>query len=269
MKRKCTVCGAVTKDDRLVACPECGADFVSGEPDRTLLTPQQEKYIVSRIWKRHWKFLFGGFSVLTVISIVFLAIALLEAYKSGTAHLEKTLVDRVSKEFKEPRIKNTVREVAAERAGEMMKKQIEPEVARAKQELQGQLADVQSAVDEIKKLAAPPSLSLHSSTITTNAGVYAAAMLFKPSKTMPLGPVVFVAEIQDGSQAMILDFWPKGSGFMTGDQSKKIQDNGRSARLEYQLIGFGYPHIELKLSSPARVRILGNHELKPFILEVK
>lgn len=269
MKRKCTVCHAVTTDDRLLACPECGADFVSGEPDRNLLTPQQERYIVSKIWRRHWKFLFGGFSVLTIISVVLLIVALVKAYNSGTAHLEETLVTRVAKEFEEPRIQKTVRDVAAERADEMMKKQIEPEVARAKQELQDQLVDVQSAVDKIEEMAAPPSLSLHERSITANAGVYAIAMRFKPSKTMPLGPVVFVAEIQDNSEAKILDFWPKGSGFMTGDRSKKIQDDGQSARLEYQLIGFGYPHIELKLSSPARVRILGNHELKPFILEVK
>ncbi|MCK4312170.1 MAG: hypothetical protein KAW88_05490 [Candidatus Cloacimonetes bacterium] len=269
MKRKCTVCSAITKDDRLVACPECGADLASGEPDRTLLTHQQEKYIVSKIWTRLLKFVLGGFSVLTIISIIFLIPNLITAYKSGIAYLEKTLVDRVSKEFEDPRIRDTVNEVAAELAGEMMQKQIEPEIAQVKQELQEQLANVQSAVDKIEQMAAPPSLSLYTTTISNNAGVYTAVMSFEPSKTMPLGPVVFVAEIQNDSQSKILDFWPKGGAFLSGDQSKKIEADGRMARLQYQLIGFAYPQIELKLSAPAQVKIHGNHELESFILEVK
>ena len=95
----------ITKEDRLIACPGCGAAFSSGEPDRNLLTPQQEKYIVSKIWKRHWKFLFGGFSVLTVISVTFLAVALVKAYKSGTDYIEKKLVNKIDTEFEEPKIR--------------------------------------------------------------------------------------------------------------------------------------------------------------------
>ena len=152
MKRKCTVCNTVTTEDRLVACPECGAYFLSGEPDRTLLTPQQEKYIVAKIWKRHWKFLFGGFSVLTVISVALLAWALIGAYKSGTARLEKTLVDKVSKEFETAQIRAVVSNVAETKAEALLLEQIRPEVETFKTEVASQLSELKSLVADTRQL---------------------------------------------------------------------------------------------------------------------
>ena len=152
MKRKCTVCGAVTKDDRLIACPECRADFVSAEPDRTVLTPQQEKYIVGKIWKRHWTFLFGGFTVLTIISVALLVLALVKAYTSGTARLEKTLVDRVSREFEDPQIHALVSNLAAIKAEALLLEQIKPEVATFKAEVASQLAELKSLVADTRAL---------------------------------------------------------------------------------------------------------------------
>ncbi len=131
----------ITTDDRLVACPECGADFSSGEPDRNLLTPQQEKYIVSKIWKRLRKFLFGGFSILTVISVVFLVVALVKAYRSGTNYIENMLVTKITEEFEEPKIRKIMEQVAKAEARSVITNQINPIVKDFKAHISSLKAD--------------------------------------------------------------------------------------------------------------------------------
>ncbi len=132
-----------------------------------------------------------------------------------------------------------------------------------------QFATVQSTVGTIEQMTAPPSLYFDSTstTITYKAGVYIATMFFKPSKTILIGPVVFVAEILSDSQSRILDFILVG--LINADISNMIQPDGRMAQFEYLAIGFDYPVIELKLSASAKVKISGNHGLETFILEVK
>ena len=152
MKRKCKICNTVTKEDLLIVCPECGADFNSGEPDRMLLTAQQEKYIVSKIWQKHWKLIFGGFSIIGVISLVLLFFTIVGLSKSATSHLEKILVDRVSKEFELPRIQVVVSNVATEQASYLMAEQITPEVTKFKADIAIQLKELNSLVKKTRIL---------------------------------------------------------------------------------------------------------------------
>jgi len=244
MKRKCKICGEVTKDDRLIVCPECGASFSNGEPDRALLTPQQEKYIIGKIWKKHWKFLFGGFSILTVISVALLVFALIKAYNTGTAYLEKTLVKNISNEFEQPRIKQTIEDVAKSEARDVITNQINPIVE-----------DFRAQIEKVK----PPTLSLSGRKIRKLESGYKITLQFTPSKNEPLGIIIFQASIYDDSDVQIVDFWPSGGAFSSGKDSKKIASDGKKARLAYSLLSVGRPKFDLTVSGKARIRIEGNY----------
>jgi len=58
--------------------------------------------------------------------------SLLQVYKAGVKHIEGVVVDRIAKEFNEPRIKETVREAATERANAIIEEQVNPVVAEWK-----------------------------------------------------------------------------------------------------------------------------------------
>ncbi len=244
MKRKCKICGEVTKDDRLIVCPECGGSFSNGESDRALFTPQQEKYIISKIWKKHWKFLFGGFSILTIISVALLVFALIKAYTAGTVYLEKTLVNNISKEFEQPRIKQTIEEVAKSEARDVITNQVNPIVE-----------NFRAQIEKVK----PPTLSLSSRETKKLESGYKITLQFTPSKNEPLGIIIFQASIDDDSDVQIVDFWPSGGAFISGKDSKKITSDGKKARLAYSLMSAGRPKFDLTLSGRARIKIEGNY----------
>jgi hypothetical protein len=124
-------------------------------------------------------------------------------------------------------------------------------------------------IETIKELAAPPSLSVYEIDITNKDNVYEAVMTFSSSKNEPLGQLEFYAAIQDESNSKIIDFWPANPTFLSGKDSKKIEANGKHARLIYQLMGAGYPSIRLKTSGTAIVEIQGNHDLEKFQIEIK
>jgi len=111
-------------------------------------------------------------------------------------------------------------------------------------------------------------LSFHSKEITKTDSGYTVKMLFKPSNPNPIGKLGFRAEIEKGSDTKILKFWPLPP-FRSGEDSMKISDDGKTARLIYGLFGGDPPKIELQLSGSARVQISGSHELKQFIIDVK
>jgi hypothetical protein len=244
MKRKCTTCGVITEDDRLIACPGCGANFSSGEPDRNLLTPQQEKYIVSKIWNKHWKFLFGGFSVLMIISVLLLVYAFVQAYRSGIDSIEKMLTTKIATEFEEPKIREVIEQVAKAEAQSVITNQINPTVE-----------DFKARIDRVK----PPALKLTSHDTEKLDTGYKITLQFTPSKNEPLGVIIFHASVDDDSDVRILDFWPSKGVFRHGKDSKKIEEDGKQALLRYSLLGVGRPSIDLTISGKARIKIQGNY----------
>ena len=50
---------------------------------------------------------------------------------------------------------------------------------------------------------------------------------------------------------------------------KKIETNGKVARLTYSLIGAGNPTFEIKVSKATIVRITGNYLSEPFIIKIE
>jgi len=126
-------------------------------------------------------------------------------------------------------------------------------------------------IEAIRKLAAPPKLSIQNVEIISKEGNHEAVLTFSSSKNEPLGLLTFVSTIQGNTETKIIDFWPTGKGgaFQHGPDSKKISPDGKSAMLIYSLLGAGSPSIMLKTSGPANVEIQGSHDLLPFNIEIK
>ena len=137
--------------------------------------------------------------------------------------------------------------------------------------LEEQQEKLERNVEEVDKKARPNTISFFSKKIEQIETGYKIKLRFKPMKNESLGQLVFVANLQGISDSKILDFWPTtgGGAFQSGEDSKKISEDSRSARLIYSLMGPGYPTIELKVSMPTSVQIEGNHDLEPFILKIE
>lgn len=122
-----------------------------------------------------------------------------------------------------------------------------------------------------ESLAEPCKLVLHSKSMTKDEKGCRVTLLFRPTKNESLGLLDFGAALPVGSSERIRDFWPtqKTSIFTAGEDSKKIADDGKSARLMYSLLSFGYPSVDLVVSGPTKVQIQGNNGLQTFEVDIK
>ncbi|HSP66396.1 MAG TPA: hypothetical protein VLN48_01635, partial [Bryobacteraceae bacterium] len=100
------------------------------------LTARQENRIYEHIRQRLKLYVFGGFSIYAVISGVFLIYSMISAYNRATEFLNRTVVEKVTDEFREPAIKKTVSEVASREAKQLLVEQIQPEVSKFQKETQ-------------------------------------------------------------------------------------------------------------------------------------
>jgi len=190
--------------------------------------------------------------------------------------VENKVETLVAKQFEEPRIKEIVKGVAANRADTLMSEQIRPEVEKFKIEIATRLNELEalgerirgleSMVTETAKLAGPPTLTLSGREMQKGPSGYKITLQFTPSKNEPLGTIVFVASVADNSDIRILDFWPKGT-FTSGKDSKKISEDGKQARLAYGLLSAGRATFEITLSAPGKISIEGNYLSEAILIE--
>ncbi len=133
------------------------------------------------------------------------------------------------------------------------------------------ISQLESELDHTKSLAEPCKLNLYSKNIKKEDDNYRVTLLFRPTKNERLGQLVFVADLPIDSGERILDFWPTDntSPFLSSNKSKKIAENGKSARLVYSLLSTGYPSVDLVVSGPTKVRIKGNNGIKTFEIDVR
>lgn len=137
---RCRSCGKEV-DNRLVICPSCGAaPSVDGEIN---LTPKQVKQI-SRQFRK--EFITGLLLWIGLLSLVF-GVGLLQIYQSAIQRIKILITERVSKEFEQPMIRETVQSVASRNAEQILLQEIRPEVDKFKNE-------IQKPIDETKQLAA-------------------------------------------------------------------------------------------------------------------
>lgn len=133
------------------------------------------------------------------------------------------------------------------------------------------ILNLEKELSETTNLTRSPILSLHSSKIDKVSSGYRTLLRFKPSKNQPLEAVVFTARVQKGSNSKILDLWPsaKHHAFASGPASKKITDEGKTARLQFSLVGASYPTVLLTVSEPAQLLIDSNYLPEPFFLNIE
>lgn len=255
--KTCGKCGANIDDPRLIACPECRRNLSQSSSS---LTPEQEEYIVNKLWKKLWKFLVGGFSVLAIISLLLLVSGLIKAYNRGITKLEDTLVSKISDEFETSKITETVRSVAEKKATDMLTNRIMPVVDDFKK-------SIQTYLNEVAEMAKPPTLSLNAKEVNENGGVYQAIIQFKPSKDVPLGRLDFLIKIISDNDTIIASAIPKHGGYMGGAGS--ISKDGKQVSLSFGIIGGGnHPTIEIHLSGEALLQITGNKITEPVVVKV-
>jgi cell division protein FtsL len=132
------------------------------------------------------------------------------------------------------------------------------------------ITQLEKELIQTKSLAEPCKLAFLSKNIEKVDQGYRVTMRFKPTKNERLGLLAFSAALPVNADNQILDFWPsKNSSFTSGKNSKKIENNGKSALLRYSLLGFGYPSIDLVVSGPTKVQIQGNNGLETFEIDVQ
>lgn len=124
--------------------------------------------------------------------------------------------------------------------------------------------------ESVKAHAAPNTLAFKASQVENDERGLAILVQFTPSKNVPLGALRFVARVPEDSDARIVDFWPwlKGPSFQSGDESKKIDQSGKTAVLRYNLLSIGEPTLRIVVSGPTPITLEGDHGVEAVHLQV-
>lgn len=121
------------------------------EPEPFVLSQAQQNHIIGIIWRRVQKWLIGGFSVLTLISLLSLVFGLYKAYIGGIKLFENILVENVSREFQTPKIKDTIEDVAKSQANAILKNQVNPEVEKFKSQTGAKVNQFEDFLAKLKQ----------------------------------------------------------------------------------------------------------------------
>jgi hypothetical protein len=170
MGRLCGSCHSKVDDDRLVACPNCGGVLTADAPRNNILQLEEKREIINEIWKRLWKWLIGGLSIIALGSFLHSGFTLDKLYNQGIEYVRGLLISRVEAEFQTEKISETVQRVAESQAKKMIKEEISPSIEAFQIELNIELLttkeatqfnllvtkafnDNRSAFDELKNIA--------------------------------------------------------------------------------------------------------------------
>jgi hypothetical protein len=132
------------------------------------------------------------------------------------------------------------------------------------------IVDLEVELQKTKELAQPNSLVLINKSIRkAEDGSFVLALHFRPNKNEQIGQVGLAAAIPLDSSSKITNIWPAGGEpFMSGDQSKKILEEGRVATLFYKPLGMNV-NVEITVTAPTLIRIEGNLGVEPFEVEIQ
>jgi hypothetical protein len=138
----CQTCGKAVEDDNIV-CPDpkCHGPLRSTPPVKGISPEDLDaitKHVWSQLWKKHIYFITGEFSILMLIGLF----GLVAVYHQATNEVKQLIVAKIDAEFKTERIRQTVSDVAANQAKELMLSQIQPEVQKFEAQVSTQLGEV-------------------------------------------------------------------------------------------------------------------------------
>ena len=179
MKRTCSYCGHEVQDDKEIVCPKCKTLLLAVTPDSCALTREQEKRLASHVAKslsKNWRFVLKVFG-LTIISITAIWTAI-GIYYTGTltdrfrkfqeetdkrladldretsnkvAFIQYSIVTNIEAQFKDPRIKEIMSQVAANQASNLLLKQINPQIELFQKGTSNTLAEFNKALVSFQK----------------------------------------------------------------------------------------------------------------------
>ncbi len=270
--RKCSECGHVVEDERLVACPECHTSFAEAKVEGTALTQEQEDEILKRLWQKQRRWFFGELSVLAIVGVG----SLFAIYLGTMNRVEVIIVDEVVKEFKTERIRDTVEQVAKSEASEIMEDELRPSILRFEEQVNSYLAEaqaeataVENELEEIREAVAPPKLVLKRKEINKTESGYTALLVFNRSKSGYLGIVSFAAQVLSDTSSRIVVLRPANTNYSTWEDGRETSGDGKAAWLSFQIMGVGNPIVELQTSGPCTVLLTGSHDLEALFLEIQ
>jgi hypothetical protein len=149
VERQCPRCRTVTTDDRLVRCPDCRSYFEILAKDPYSLTPQQEDKIYERLRGRLKAYVFGSFSLLAVFSFILMFDSLKSIYDRSVNFLNGLVIQRIDREFQEPRIQELIGKVASHEAKDLLNQQIYPQVISFQRETELSIQKLKQLTDDL------------------------------------------------------------------------------------------------------------------------
>ena len=111
------------------------------------LTPDQINQIAGRVKKKLYRTIYFW---LLILSLIF-GLSLWQIYTKATAQLQNLLVDRISDEFKQPMIRKTIEDVAANNAKQLFMNEIQPEVTKFKKDIHNEVEKQTENIVALKK----------------------------------------------------------------------------------------------------------------------
>lgn len=143
MVRECPNCHEQVSDSRLVVCPTCHNSLIK-KPNKNpvTLTPEEEKRILRRFWRNVFKrvLLFAG-----IISLL-TGVSLFGIYKKLTS----VVTNRIAAQFEEPRIKETLQNVAKTRAKDIINQHVDPELSKFRKDLSEKTKESERYLSKMK-----------------------------------------------------------------------------------------------------------------------
>ena len=300
INKRCPNCGRRPHDRLLVQCPDCRVAFVQEEPAYDGLTPEQLRLVARQIFKswKFWAVLVGlvGAAAWGVVTVADRIIDLRSREYLSTLGQQATnqigrafgqISNQISLEFKQPKIKATVEQVARERASDIFTNAVRPSLEAFQDALDlanAQLAHSSNVVAELEKAALaaqrkipPPAplapvvqvmpvpkilpavaadstakLVLANRTVTQSGTGYILTLFFRATNNPPGGAVDLVAGTYKQT-AQILNF---ASMTSAPTAPSTLNATGDVARLRFTVSDRESPTLVLELTAPTIVRLV-------------
>jgi len=292
--KRCPLCGKRPVDRRLVQCPDCKVPFShENDPASSPAPPRVQPGNVAREILGSVKFWIG--LALLVAAAAFGVVKLTE--QRMTDHLdtvsrdyfnaldEKTsnhvseqistqVSNQIAAEFRQPGIKATMEQVAADRAQDLLTnavwasletfragiEQANAQLAKSTNDLAQMSRDIRLAQRMASQLdsagtEAPAMLSLASQTVATNGSNYILTLVFKPTNDRPVGAVDLIAGTYRQT-AKIVNFAARAP---IQSDAPMLNDAGDAARLTFNVARADVPiAVDLEVTGPTIVKFVGD-----------
>jgi hypothetical protein len=290
--KRCPFCGKRPVDRRLVQCPDCKVPF-SYETDPATQPPRPQPVNVAREILGSVKFWMG--MALLVAAAAFGVAKLTE--RQTADHLnamgrdyfnsldEKTsnhvseqismqVSNQIDAQFRQPRIKATMEQVAADRAQDLLTnavwasletfragiEQASAQLAKSTNDLAQVSRDIRLAQRMASQMASagtepPAMLILASQTVATNGSNYILTLFFKTTNDRPVGTVDLIAGTYRQT-SKIVSFAARAP---LQSDAPMLNDAADAARLTFNVARADTPiAVDLEVNGPTIVKFVGD-----------